>query len=284
MKAMIEDLPEEMRSQGVVQEAANFSVRLFRVIFIERRMPIRCYHYYYCFLNWLGIRVTTVRIGRRYVIKGYTKWLFMLYETWTKKVYDIPPFTLSEGMTVVDIGANQGFYTLYAAGKGAKVYAVEPCAENLEVLKWNVTQNHFEDSVKILQAAVTGSDGNVSLFVGLDGPDEIRSGTVSTCALDQRSCSFEARLVRSLTLDSLFRQEHIARCDFLKIDCEGAEYEILQTVCPETFRKIARISMETHDFRLQEAADLLDRAGFETCCENYGREGLIRAVNRSAGD
>jgi cyclopropane fatty-acyl-phospholipid synthase-like methyltransferase len=46
-------------------------------------------------------------------------------EIWDEKIYE-NDFTIKEGMIVLDIGANQGFFSLYAASKGAHVISVEP--------------------------------------------------------------------------------------------------------------------------------------------------------------
>lgn len=130
--------------------------RLCRIIFVEHRLPIRCYKLYYGFVKRLGIRFSTIRSANGLIVRAYTNSFFMFYETWSKKDYDIPGFTLTRGMTVVDVGANQGFFPLYAASKGATVYAFEPCVDNFEILKWNVEKNNLGDQVKMFNSAVTG--------------------------------------------------------------------------------------------------------------------------------
>lgn len=56
-------------------------------------------------------------------------------------------------------------------------------------------------------------------------------------------------------------------CDFLKVDCEGCEYGLILPASGETLRRIARISMETHEFgpgRRQGAlVEHLERHGFD---------------------
>jgi len=53
---------------------------------------------------------------------------------------------------------------------------------------------------------------------------------------------------RLISLDRLFYQYKISRCDFLKIDCEGSEYEIFKNTSPETLKKIKYITFEIHLF------------------------------------
>src|SRR5208283_3880712 len=133
------------------------------------------------------------------------------------------------------------------------VYAFEPAAENLEILNWNVSKNALGDQVKVFNTAVTSKIGQVPFFVGVDASRQIRPTTGSICNANRGGKEVQSRLVESVTLDSLLRDLYIERCDFLKMDCEGAEYEILSSTSPDSFRKIARISMECHAYRLPEA-------------------------------
>jgi FkbM family methyltransferase len=240
---------------------------------------VRGYQLYYTLLNKLGIRFTIRKLKNGLAIKGYTQCFFMFYEVWSKKDYDIPGFTLTRDMTVIDIGANQGFFTVYAASKGAKVFAFEPCAENFEVLKWNLSKNSLQGSVKIINAAVTGRNGKMNLFVSLDAAGNIMSGTASTHNEDHSGVLMETRPVESVTLDSLFDDLQIQRCDFLKMDCEGAEYEILAKTSRESFSKIARIAVECHENRMQEAITILMDNGFQIVDARWDYLGFLKASN-----
>jgi FkbM family methyltransferase len=253
--------------------------RVCKILLIERRLPGRCYQLYFSVLNRLGIRFATVETKNGFVVKGYTHCLFMFYEVWSKRDYDILGFTLTKNMTVIDVGANQGFFSLYAASKGATVYALEPCAENFDVLRWNVEKNGLRDHVKMFNRAVAGKEGRVPLFVGLDSAGGILSGTVSICNANRGGEGVQRRSVESVTLDSLLRDSHIQRCDLLKMDCEGAEYEILRNTSADSFRKIARISMECHGNRMREAATILKNAGFEILSEGSGETSILKATN-----
>jgi hypothetical protein len=55
------------------------------------------------------MRFSTIRSANGLTVRSYANSLFMFDETWSKKEYDIPGFALIRGMTVVDVGANQGF-------------------------------------------------------------------------------------------------------------------------------------------------------------------------------
>jgi FkbM family methyltransferase len=253
--------------------------RICRIVFVERRFPGRLYQLYFSFLNRLGIRIATIKLDNGFSVKAYTHCFSMFYEVWRKRDYDIPGFALTRNMTVIDIGANQGFFSLYAASKGAIVYAFEPCIDNFQILQWNVSKNGLESRVKVFNAAVTNKQGKVKLFVGLDSSGEIMSGTASTRNENRGGKGVQTRSVKSVTLDSLFSDSRIGRCDFLKMDCEGAEYEILASTSHASFRRIARISVECHENRMHEAVTTLKNAGFEIIYEGQGEAAVLKATN-----
>jgi hypothetical protein len=72
--------------------------------------------------------------------------------------------------------------------------------------------------------------------------------------------------VPAITLSGAFEKLQIARCDFLKIDCEGAEYEILFAADETTLSRIGHIAMEYHDavtrHRHEELIRFLEDRGF----------------------
>jgi FkbM family methyltransferase len=252
--------------------------RVCRILFLDRRLPGKVYQLYFSLLNRVGIRLTTIRLKNGLTVKGYTHCFFMFYEIWSKRDYDIPGFDFTQNTTVIDIGANQGFFSLYAASKGATVYAFEPCVDNFEILKWNVSTNRLEDKVKMFNAAVTHKEGKVDLFVGLDASGDILSGSVSVRNANRGGIGVQTQSVESVTLNSLLRDLHIEQCDFLKMDCEGAEYDILASTSPTSFEQIARISIECHENRMQEAVSLLKNAGFEIICERQGEADILKAA------
>jgi FkbM family methyltransferase len=262
-----------------LEELLSETLRGFRIVLVERRLPGKCYQMYFSFLDRIGIRVATIKLNNGFRVKGYSHCFFMFYEIWSKRDYDFPGFSLAPGMTVVDIGANQGFFSLYAASKGAIVFAFEPCTDNWDILRQNVVTNNLENNIRIFNLAVTGEEGAVTLFVGLDRSGDVLSGSVSTCNANRGGVAVQARTVRSTTLDSLLSKYQIENCDFLKMDCEGAEYDILGSTSRASFCRISRISMECHQNRIQEAIDILEHAGFEILCATPGETGLLKAVN-----
>jgi hypothetical protein len=82
--------------------------------------------------------------------------------------------------------------------------------------------------------------------------------------------------IECTTLKDIFILNKIRKCDFLKVDCEGAEYEILFSLPKEFFKRIERIALEYHDeycqFNHEELARYLEKQGFEIKSVPHQRE------------
>ena len=82
------------------------------------RLRIRkLYHFikYRHFLRWFGVQFRERRIGDKLIVRGFLNSFAMLDEVWTSHDYDFPDFVFEPGVRVLDIGANQGFFSLYDA-------------------------------------------------------------------------------------------------------------------------------------------------------------------------
>jgi Met-10+ like-protein len=120
--------------------------------------------YAFRLLDKLGVEKVTIIDGKGLRVSGYTvqMWEYLIIKG--KREYDIVGEDFAPGMTVIDIGANQGFFTIHAASKGARVIAVEPSRTNLGLLKENVEQNNLADNVVCVNCAVSDKVGTATMF------------------------------------------------------------------------------------------------------------------------
>lgn len=146
---------------------------------------------------------------------------------------------LQEGDTVVDVGANVGFFTLIAAravGPEGRVIAFEPIASNEAVLRRNLALNGY-DWVDVRREAVGDAVG--SLELGLP------AGAVSVDGVSgwwTRGGAVDAATVAQTTIDEALGGERAA---FVKVDVEGMEEAVLagaERAIAE--RRIARVLFE----------------------------------------
>lgn len=127
---------------------------------------------------------------------------------------------LTPGMSFYDVGANGGYFTLFAAkrvGPRGAVFAFEPVEERFQELQANVGFNTFSN-IKAYQLAVADRDGVVELNVDLS---ENNSG-LSSLVGDAGGRRVK-RAVSGLTLDKFIRESAAPPPDIIKIDVEGAE-------------------------------------------------------------
>ncbi len=93
-------------------------------------------------------------------------WL-MLEGAWERAVTRVFLRALRPGMTVVDVGANVGWYTLLAAravGPRGRVYAFEPDPQIAELLRDNVELNGYGDRVQVEEAALGATAGSATFY------------------------------------------------------------------------------------------------------------------------
>jgi FkbM family methyltransferase len=174
----------------------------------------------------------------------------MFAETWYDHDYDVPACPIRANDIVMDIGANQGFFSCYAAAKGARVHAYEPSPESCARLRANVERNGLSRKVTISQVAVSDSEARVALlcsdFLG-GGANTIVRQHAEALGKEFHSDSEVQTVAINSVLDDIPGQ--IRLC---KIDCEGSEYEILRSITNPS--RIDSFAIEFHPkvYPLQE--------------------------------
>lgn len=162
--------------------------------------------------------------------------------------YRLP--SLEAGDVVVDVGAHVGVVSIYLASEypGLTVYALEPVPDNYARLVRNIGVNGVAGSVIPINLAVTADGRDVQLSGDLAG----NSGGLSIYGEGGYPAA-------SATLAELAATYAIDRVALLKIDCEGAEYEILapEVRSPDVLARVGCIRGEFHRVLDQTPEDLL---------------------------
>ena len=128
---------------------------------------------------------------------------------------------LRPGMTFVDVGANMGLYTLFAAqrvGEHGRVLAIEPSTRECGRLLKNVAANSLSN-VRLLWNAVSDSRSDTDLLIAEDKWSG--HNTLGAFAYDTPLATKET--VRTERLDDIVLREGLSRVDIVKLDVEGAE-------------------------------------------------------------
>ncbi len=142
---------------------------------------------------------------------------------------------------VVDLGASIGTFAVYAAtsAHNVRVFAYEPMPAFYKLLRLNVALNGLEHSVQPFNLAVAADRSDRQLSVGAPG---LLFPTLMTPA-QHASVSTP---VHCVDLATIVGENGLSRVDLLKMDIEGAEYDVLEAAPRELFRHIREIRMEYH--------------------------------------
>ncbi|GAU82901.1 FkbM family methyltransferase [Bosea sp. BIWAKO-01] len=163
---------------------------------------------------------------------------------------------LQPGMIAFDVGANLGYYTLLFAnrvGPAGRIVAIEPNPQTFALLAETVSLNGYDGTVSLVSAAATARSGDqVELFVPLGEP---KNATIAFSANDRPSELNTS--VPTASIDDLAGS--LDRVDFVKIDVEGAEPEVLRGMTATIERHRPTILLEFNASRYGDPASILDR-------------------------
>jgi len=176
------------------------------------------------------------KTGLRIKIRVRSTDLMALTNVWMINEYDIEDFEINVNDTVIDIGAHIGLFSLLVSQrcKTGKILSFEPVRENFDLLVSNLKLNHIEN-VLPFNMAVSKNLDKLNLFLNDDQ---------SAHSIFPKSS--ESISVESTSLQKIFEENKISSCKLLKLDCEGAEYEIIDSLPSEYLNKIQNIVMEYH--------------------------------------
>lgn len=206
-----------------------------------------------------------LRTGPTIDLKPETR--FILNEIFIEQVYDVPGVDFAACRSILDLGANMGVFALYAASRAprATVYCFEPSSENVKILSRNLAS--LNPHAHSFPLAVAGTSGPG--FLSLAGNSQNFSLTDKSDDAEQVECVSFARV---------FELTGCEQFDFVKIDVEGAEIDILLACPDELLRRIGALAIEWHHTADQAAilAQRLRSVGFWVDAEPI--DGRVRFV------
>ena len=151
--------------------------------------------------------------------------LMALTHVWLIEEYRNVDFKIGNNDTIVDVGAHIGLFSLFAAQfcKKGRVFCFEPVNDNYELLLENIKLNNITNIIPF-NCAVSQNSSKVKIFLNDDQS--------SHSMFIPNSESIE---VPSISVHDIFKENEIKKCDLLKLDCEGAEYDIIKSIKQEFF-------------------------------------------------
>jgi FkbM family methyltransferase len=153
---------------------------------------------------------------------------FGLYGGWEKFSQKLWVKLCRDAEFIVDIGANDGMYSLAArtVNKNAKIVSAEPLDFVLARLKQNFAANNVTD-IDLQELAFSNYTGSAEMFVPVDA-DYIRSATVNDNLLDRPPEAIRTESIEVKRFDEFFKESSMKGLDLVKIDVESHEPEVLE--------------------------------------------------------
>lgn len=172
-------------------------------------------------------------------------------EMFLEKKYDC--YGLENLDTVFDIGANSGLFSLLLVNKGCtNVYAFEPNQESIFNLK-EVTKGL---DVKIVEKAVYTKDEDLTFYID---PTNTTIGSLSENHLQIHAKEVNKITVPAISLKTFIAQNDIKKISLIKMDIEGAEYDIIENLEDEVFDIVDNFLIEYHDNEGEKAEKLVKK-------------------------
>ncbi len=178
--------------------------------------------------------------------------LSVFEEIFVDRDYKVIDAQIKNAKVIFDIGAHIGCFFVYAGvlNSNAKIFGFEPDERNFSLLKENLKVNRVEGVMK--NVAIGGFTGDRKFFLSSDSHNHSLLGSGESVKV----------FVRSLD-DVLDKFDHV---DLVKMDIEGAEFEIFDEINGDFLKKVGSFYIEYHEGEGRNAdkiMEVLKRGGFK---------------------
>jgi len=249
---------------------------LRRLVFVARMMVVTlsAWKLMDWFSFWMGSKNTIELKGISLTLRADNYLakiadLAMAWEVIMDGVYDTYPITKTD--TIVDIGGHIGSFATKAGilAPQGKVYVCEPFPSTYEVLAKNTAPH---TNIKPHQIAISNRNGKDTFYFSSANPAE-------NSLVRKSANSMEVPLI---TLGDFLAKNNITFVDLMKIDCEGAEYDILFGAKGH-LHKIKKMVMEIHEPEFFGISDRYSIAALMKFLEEEGFKVDFKRENKFQG-
>lgn len=232
--------------------AAKYSGKLlFRVYDIASdKLELEVEHEYK-----IGMKRVPVVNGKPFYFKGGKKDFIyhILREIWWTKDYERDFVKVEKDDIVVDVGANLGVFTAYAQTSYPKhIYCLEPMPETFEYLSDNLKTFN---NITLINKAIN-SDGKDEVFINstnnlINASKKVADNFGNYMAINNERENWNEVTVSAITINDFIKEYDIPKIDFLKVDCEGGEWDMFKTIDKDYLRNnITKIALEYHSEKI----------------------------------
>jgi FkbM family methyltransferase len=241
-------------------------------------------------LAYLGLRSIKypyglrLRTGHSITLREQTD-LVVFWMVFARRHYPVR----ASDRVIVDVGANVGMFTLYAARQAprAKIIAIEPFPDTRQALLGLIDRNDLRDRVTVLDSAVAGTSGAEVMDSAVGIPSQYRriySPMTTRLNVEHRGPAgmlegSDGKPVRTRTLSEALDGANIPVADLVKMNIHGSEYEALMSMPASSLQRCKRIAVQYHELPAElrmgkrELFEHLRKAGFRLIMERDTRDG-----------
>jgi FkbM family methyltransferase len=211
---------------------------------------LKVHHHLHRYKDWWGTKIwkrttlVTTPLGFKLISGIHPAYRQMREGKFEIEETQIIKRMLTQVKVFVDVGANLGYYTCLASQHGKRVIAFEPQQQNLRCLMQNLVVNNYQDNVEIFPLALSEKPGLLTLY-GASGP---------SASLIKGWAGYSSKHSQQIpvsTLDTILGARFGDSRIFIKIDVEGAEYQVLsgaQQVLEREIKPIWLLEVSLEEF------------------------------------
>lgn len=149
----------------------------------------------------------------------------------TNDVYKLYKYT-NINNTIIDIGGNHGLVSIILAlqNPNAHIYIIEPYYELINIITQNITINNIQNITIINKALGDGNKVNLTIGNSCSGASSTLVSEQNKFSNKQKGLKNVITEIESITFDNLIDTYNISQIELLKIDCEGGEYYLYDSL------------------------------------------------------
>jgi len=206
-----------------------------------------------------------------------------------EKIINLILKNVSMDWVVLDIGANIGNYSIPIAKKlhplNGKTHAFEPVIENYKSLEKAVIKNDVSDNIVLNKYALGDFDGTINIV-------KTQPGKSSNAVLSFNDKEYEKGLstetINIVKLDNYIN--NVTRCDFIKVDIEGAEYfmikggmKFIEKFKPIIYGEFNAYFLQKFGFSILDVWNILEPMGYSAYVEDETKKGTFIKTTMKIG-
>jgi len=187
-----------------------------------------------------------------------------LYEIFFGNEYSFADVKVEPNDIVFDIGANVGIFSMMSVHyqKAKTCYSFEPVKE---IYDFTNSRSQSTPQIQLYNVAVGATSHESYIDIRYDGVQSKINDHTQGSSSDGL---FERRLCKVVGLNDFIRDNNITKIDFMKIDCEGNEYEIIEALDLSIVRKFAIEFHDNDNKQVSKIVDKLTKSNFKVLMKN----------------